>query len=99
MVLSTLHGLAIISIFPWTALYSIAGCFRLGTLTHVIEGTNALDIPVSDLRRTVRTQCSRQWLFNKPFLVSERKLENAARVLASAAADEQERLARLMFTR
>jgi hypothetical protein len=31
---------------------------------------------------------SRKWLLNKPFLVSERKLENVARVLARAAAEE-----------
>jgi hypothetical protein len=38
-------------------------------------------------------------MFNKQFLVAERKLENTTRVLASAAADEQERLVKLIFTR
>jgi hypothetical protein len=54
-----------------------------------IGGINAPDIPVSDFWRTVRPKYSRQWLFNQPVLVAERKLENAARVLARAAAEDQ----------
>ena len=52
------------------------------------------DILVSRSPADSRTNRSRQWLFNNPFLVSERKLENAARGLARAAADEQEPLAK-----
>jgi hypothetical protein len=50
------------------------------------------------VKSSVNQKAPTEWLFNKPFVVSERKLENAARVLAHAAAEEQKRLGRLIFT-
>jgi hypothetical protein len=83
---------------PWV----LRACSRYGVRCEspAIEDINASGtFPLAISGGLSVPRQSRQWLFNQPFLIPKRKLENVARVFARAAADQQECLVRLIFTR